>query len=172
MGVLPSWLITSQSHHTEALGFNTQIVCVCVCVCVCARVRARAQSLSRIRLCNSMHCSMPGSSVYGISQQEYWSGLPFPSPGNLPDPGVKTSSLASPALAGRFFTTAPPTGFRGTQTLNPYKGERMNKQDCAMLCLKVAHIRRGSTIQGKEHPNVCVCQVASVMSDSLWPHGL
>ena len=38
-------------------------------------------------------------------RQEYWSGLPFPSPEGLPDPGIK---LASPALAGGFFTTKPP----------------------------------------------------------------
>ena len=38
--------------------------------------------------------------------QEYWSGLPFPSPGDLPDPGVEPTSLVSPALAGRFFTTS------------------------------------------------------------------
>ena len=40
-----------------------------------------------------------------FSRQEYWSGLPFPSPGNLPDPGIEP---ASPALAGTFFTTEPP----------------------------------------------------------------
>ena len=43
----------------------------------------------------------------GFSRQEYYSGLPFPSPGNLSDPGIEPVSLASPALAGRFFTTAP-----------------------------------------------------------------
>ena len=41
-------------------------------------------------------------------RQEYWSRLPFPPPGDLPDPGVKPTSPASPALAGRFFTTEPP----------------------------------------------------------------
>ena len=40
-------------------------------------------------------------------RQEYWSGLSFPSPGDLPDPGVEPTSLVSPALAGRFFTTVP-----------------------------------------------------------------
>ena len=50
--------------------------------------------------CNPMDCSLPGSSVHGISQQEYWSGLPFSFPGDLPDPGIK---LMSPALAGGFF---------------------------------------------------------------------
>ena len=44
----------------------------------------------------------------GFSRQEYWSGLPFPSPGDLPDPGIKPASLASPAMAGGFFSTAPP----------------------------------------------------------------
>ena len=44
----------------------------------------------------------------GFSSQEYWSGVPFPPPGDLPDPGIEPVALASPALAGGFFTTAPP----------------------------------------------------------------
>ena len=40
----------------------------------------------------------------GFFRQEYWSGLPVPSPGDLPDPGIETESLASLALAGGFFT--------------------------------------------------------------------
>ena len=39
-----------------------------------------------------MDCSLPGSSVHGISRQEYWSGLPFPSPGDLPNPGIEPGS--------------------------------------------------------------------------------
>ena len=50
------------------------------------------------------HGLQPGSSVHGILQQEHWSGLPFPPPGDLSDPGIKLKSLMSPALAGRFFT--------------------------------------------------------------------
>ena len=42
-----------------------------------------------------------------FSRREYWSGLPFPSPGDLPNPGIEPVSLASPALAGGFFTTMP-----------------------------------------------------------------
>ena len=42
----------------------------------------------------------------GSSKQEYWSGLSCPSPGDLPDPGIKLTSLMSPALAGKFFTTS------------------------------------------------------------------
>ena len=44
----------------------------------------------------------------GFSRQEYWSGLPFPFPGSLPDPGIKPKSPGSPALAGGFITTEPP----------------------------------------------------------------
>ena len=44
----------------------------------------------------------------GFSRQEHWSGLAFPSPGDLPDPGIEPMSLMSPTLAGRYFTTLPP----------------------------------------------------------------
>ena len=41
----------------------------------------------------------------GFSRQEYWSGLPCPPSGDLPDPGIEPASLTSSALAGGFFTT-------------------------------------------------------------------
>jgi len=41
----------------------------------------------------------------GSSRQEYWSGLPCPSPGDLPDLGIEPASVTSPALAGEHFTT-------------------------------------------------------------------
>ena len=43
-----------------------------------------------------------------FSRQEYWSELPFPAPGSLPDQGIEPMSPASPALVGGFFTTEPP----------------------------------------------------------------
>ena len=53
--------------------------------------------------------SSPGSSVRErFPRLEYWNGLPFPHSGVLPDPEIEPASLASPALAGRFFTTEPP----------------------------------------------------------------
>ena len=42
----------------------------------------------------------------GFSRQEYWSWLPWPPPGDLPNPGIEPSSLRSPVLAGRFFITS------------------------------------------------------------------
>ena len=64
------------------------------------------QSLSRVQLfCDPMDCSPLGSLVRGISRHEYWSGLPFIPPGDLPDPRIEH---VSPAVAGRFFTAEPP----------------------------------------------------------------
>ena len=66
----------------------------------------KRQSLSRVQLFAipwivAHHTPLSA----GFPRQEYWSELPFPSPGDLPDPGIKPRS---PALAGRFFTTEPP----------------------------------------------------------------
>ena len=63
------------------------------------------QSLSHVRL-----FSTPWTVTYqallsmGFSRQEYWSGLPFPSPGDLPDPEIEPMSVLFPTLAGGFFT--------------------------------------------------------------------
>ena len=51
-------------------------------------------------------CQAPLS--MGLSRHEHWSGLPFPSPGDLPDPGIKPESLISPAFAGGFLPAVPP----------------------------------------------------------------
>ena len=57
-------------------------------------------------LCNPMDYSLPSSSVHGDSPgKEYWSGLPYPPPGDLPNPRIKLMALTLPALAGGFFTT-------------------------------------------------------------------
>ena len=56
-------------------------------------------------LCNPVDCSLPGSSVHGFSRQEYWSGLPFPSPGDLPNPGIEPRS---PTLEVDASTSEPP----------------------------------------------------------------
>ena len=50
----------------------------------------------------------------GFPRQEYWSGLPFPPPGDLPNPGIEPVTLGSSALAGGFLTTSAPWGLEGT----------------------------------------------------------
>ena len=63
-----------------------------------------------LQLCSTifdpMDCSLPGYLCsWGFSRQGYWRGFPFPPPRDLPNPGIKSVSLMSPALAGGFFTT-------------------------------------------------------------------
>ena len=81
LSVLRSKILTQESAEVENL---------------CAKLH--------LALCNPTDYSPPGFSVHGISRQEYWSGLPFPSPEDLPDSGTEPVSLASLALAGGFFT--------------------------------------------------------------------
>ena len=65
------------------------------------------KSLSRVRLfVTPWTLAYQTSPSMGFSRQEYLSRLPFPSPGDLPDPGIESASLMSPALAGEFFTTS------------------------------------------------------------------
>ena len=90
--------------HTRAFEQSeTPLFRGCVCVCVCVYVSV----LSNIRLlANPQTVGHQAPLSMGFSKQEYWSGLPFPPSGDLPNPGIKLMSLVSPALAGRFFTTS------------------------------------------------------------------
>ena len=58
---------------------------------------------SCLTLCDPMDCSTPAPLLMEFSRQEYWSRLPFPTPGDLPNPGIKPVSPVSPALASGFF---------------------------------------------------------------------
>ena len=69
-----------------------------------------------------MDCSPPGPSVHAIFKQGYWSGLPFPTPGDLPDSGIEPVSFVSPASAGGFFATEPPGKPQGTRK----EGDKVN----------------------------------------------
>ena len=60
---------------------------------------------SCLTLCGPKDYSLPESSIHGISRQEYWSGLPFPSPGDLPNPGIEPRS---PAVQADSLPSAPP----------------------------------------------------------------
>ena len=67
-------------------------------------------------------CQAPLS--MGFSRQEYWSGLPCPPPGDLPDPGTEPTSLMPSALAGKFFTTITIWEFLPGALLQIYLGLR------------------------------------------------
>ena len=69
-------------------------------------VIALVESLSRVRLfVTPWTVAHQAPLSMGFPREEHWSGLPFPSPGDLTDPGIEP---ASPALAGRFFPTEAP----------------------------------------------------------------
>ena len=70
-----------------------------LCVCECSDV---SDSVAPWTVAHQAPLSL------GFSRQDYWSGLPFPPPGGLPDPGIGPTSLVSPALASGFFTTLLP----------------------------------------------------------------
>ena len=95
-----------------------------------------AQSLSFVQLFVTLWTvAYQDSLSMEFSKQEYWSGLPFPSPRDLPDPGIKPMSLASPASAGRFFASEPPGnsiyGHRGM-----YKGKKGDTEVIFVLSFK------------------------------------
>ena len=75
-----------------------------------------------------MDCSPPGYSVQGFSRQEYWSGLPFPSPGHLPEPGIKPGS---PALQTDSLPPEPP---EKPVPWKKVKSEVQVTQSCPTLC--------------------------------------
>ena len=77
---------------------------------VCTNLIVGLSSVTQLcpTLCNPMAITHQTPLSMGFSRQEYWSGLPFPSPGYLPNSGIEPMTLASPALAGRFFTTVSP----------------------------------------------------------------
>ena len=80
---------------SHSLRFHLRNAKRALCMCVCSAVSDFGP----------MDCRPPGSSAPGIFQQEYWSRLPFPSPEDLPYPGI---TPASPALADGFCITKTP----------------------------------------------------------------
>ena len=87
---------------------NQLCVCVCVfvCVCVCVYPRARTQPCQTLRPHGLSGVSLHQAPLsMGFSRQQSWSGLPFPPPGDLSDPGIKPRS---PALQADALTSEPP----------------------------------------------------------------
>ena len=85
----------------------------------------------------------------GFYRKEYWSGLPFPSPGDLPGPGIESKS---PALAGEFFTTDPPrktcVGYICRKKVKYYMLLLLSLQSCPTLCDHTDGSPPGSPVPG------------------------
>ena len=92
----------------------------------------------------------------GFPRQEYWTGLPFPSPGDLPDPGIESMS---PALTGRFFTAEPPG-----------KSRHINLQ--SKLCMQceglIGHIEANLRSLSQRFQDV---DLGWAKSSETWMHG-
>ena len=96
-------------------GISTGGVCVYHTANLGLVVKSLVMSNS---FCDPMDCSPPG--CMGFPRQNYWSGLPYPFPGDLPDPGIKPMS---PELVGGLFTTEPPR----KPNLGPVLSKLVNK---------------------------------------------
>ena len=96
-------------------------------------------------------CQAPLS--MGFSRQEYSSGLPFPPPGDLPDPGIKPTSLAPSAFAGRFFTTEPP--------------QKPTREICRLLTELTCQLVTGSLVCGTKEL-LCHLQILLALLTQYW----
>ena len=102
-GHLGRFMDISAEWGLSLIQFSQSTIWLWDCVCVCARV------LSHVPLfATPWTIAHEAALSMEISRQEYWSGLPFPSPEDLPSPGIKPMSLVSLAVAGWFFTTVSP----------------------------------------------------------------
>ena len=100
--MLPT-LITKSCDYSKCLHHKGISFCNCQSACV---LSCQVVSVS-LWPPWTIACQAP-LSIEENSRQEYWSGLLFPPPGDLPDPAIKPASLVTPALAGRILTTEPP----------------------------------------------------------------
>ena len=113
---LPTMYVSLETHYStfKPPNENSAHLISWVEPCVTLNCACLVTQLC-LTLCDPMDCSPPGSSVHGISQARYSSGLPCPPPGELPNPGIEPASPVFPALACRFFTHKT---IRETLTLN------------------------------------------------------
>ena len=117
-------------------------------------------------LCDPMDYSLSGFSIHGIFQARSWSGLPFPSPGDLPDPGIKPGSASLQADA---LLSEPP----GKPICEYYSAIKKNEVlSFAVTWVDIEEIIL-SEIRQRQVSNISSVQLnRSIMSDFLQPHGL
>ena len=98
----------------------------------------------------------------GSTRQKYWSGLPFPPLGDLPDPGIEPATLRSPALAGKFFTgKLVPSG-------KPLKDYMLVAQSCPILREPLDCSLPGSSVHGILQARILEWVAISSSSRSSW----
>ena len=99
-------IIENVDREVEKLEFKKYLFLAALSLSCSTQRKRKVKSLSHVRL-----FATPWSVAYqaplsmGFSRQDYWSGVPFPPPGDLPHPAIEPRSLMFPASAGRFFIT-------------------------------------------------------------------
>ena len=96
---------------------------------------------SCVTLWDSITVACQAPLYMGFSRQEYWCGLPYPSPGDLPDPGIEPTCLTSPALAGGFFTTS--TTWNYSRTIQTKPQRMMPSRCCSQHVSKSGRLSSG-----------------------------
>ena len=126
-------------------------VCVCVCVCVCACALNHVQLFATLwTIAHQAPLSIE------FSRQEFLSVLSFPTPRDLPNLGIEPASLVSPALVdGCFYNWVLPKVYPNMTSFTWIT--ELPNDDMGVNFIV---------------PYLCVCVSHSVVSDSLWPHGL
>ena len=145
---------------------------VCVCACAYSVVSSSAT------------VALPAPLSMGFSRQEYWSGLPFPSPGDLPNPGIEPTSPVSPVLQADSLPTEPPgkpgdarkvCGERGASLMTPWWSLSTPHRDEGVAVLVLGSVqgpgahRLQALLSGK--PVDGLSGVISTKSDGQWRAG-
>ena len=91
--------------------------------------------------CDPMDCTRQTPLSMGFSWPEFWNGLPFLPPGDLPVPGIEPASLGSPVLVGRLFTTSNTWEATGKRwQWNYLQHDLIWKHECVYLCASDANV--------------------------------
>ena len=128
--------VTSHLGNTQRFIWFFNEVCtpqVWCRMCMCSAVQSCPTLCAPWTIAHQVPLSM------ALSKQEYWHGLPFLSPGDLPDPGIEPASLVSPALAGRFLTTSATWQALHYQSLIPYSHQALIKLLEALFSFLIWH---------------------------------
>ena len=136
---LPLWLALTNKMQQSSIWWMTGLDCKSHCCCICSLGSQPSSKEAEARLLTEWW-------------ETFWSGLAFPTPGDLPDPGIEPGSLVSPELASGFFTTEPPGKPNQVGPSNPWQGRwlpQMGRQEefwahlfQDSLCLLYGGVRR------------------------------
>ena len=128
--------VVSRGHNLDSkIHKFTVCVCFCVSLCLCSVAESCPNLYGLWIVAHQVSLSME------LSRQEYWSRLPFHSPGGLPHPGTEPAPLASLVLAGGFFTTSTACEAQYDSAILHLENVTQEKWKCAhtKICTQIFH---------------------------------